>query len=44
MFKGYKRLDNELVMGNLVLDPFNPDVLTPLNKKKTLEDVNLINE
>ena len=44
MFKGYKRLDDGPMLGKLVVEPFNPDVITSLNKKKTLEDVKLIKE
>ena len=44
MFKGYKRLADGHMLGKLVVEPFNPDVLNPLNKKKTLEDINLMKE
>ena len=42
MFKEYKHLDYGPIPGKPVVTPFNLDRLTPLDKKKTLESVNLI--
>ena len=44
MFKEYKQLDSGPMPGKLVVVPFNPYVLTPLDKNKTLEAVDLIKE
>ena len=44
MFKEYKELDDGPMTGKPVVAPFNPDGLTPLDRKKKLEDVNLIKE
>ena len=42
MFKEYKKLDDGTIPGKPVVEYFNTDVLTPLDRKKTLESVNLI--
>ena len=44
MFKEYKQLDDVPMRGKPVAAPFNPDGLTPFDRKKTLENVNLIKE
>ena len=44
MFKEYKQLEDGPMPGKPVLAPFNPDGLTPLDEKKTLEAVKLIKE
>ena len=44
MFKDYNQLDYGHMPGKPVVAPFNPDGLTPLDRKKTLEPVNLIKE
>ena len=44
MFKDDKQLDDVHMSGKLVVAPFNPDGLTPLYRKKTLETLNLIKE
>ena len=44
MFKQYKQLDDGPMPGKPVVAPFNTDVLNPLDRKKTLEAVNLIKE
>ena len=44
MFQEYKHLGDGPMPGKPVVTPFNLDVLTPLDKRKTLEDANLIKE
>ena len=44
MFKEYKELDDGPMTGKPEVARFNHDRLTPLYRKKTLEDVNLIKE
>ena len=44
MFKVYKQLDDGPMPGKPVVAHFNPYVLTPVDRNKTLEDVNLIKE
>ena len=41
-FKEYKKLDDEPMTGKPVVAPFNNYGLTPLDRNKTLEAVNLI--
>ena len=44
MFKEYKQLDDGTMPVKPVVAPYNPDVITSLDRKKTLEAVNLIKE
>ena len=44
MFKEYKKLDYGTMTGKPVMAPFNPNGLTPLDRKKKLEAVNLIRD
>ena len=44
IFKKYKQLYDVPMPGKPVVAPFNPDVLSPLDRKKTLEDVKLIKD
>ena len=44
MFKEYKQLTDGPMTDKPVVAPFDPDGLTPLDRKKTLEAVNLIKE
>ena len=44
MFKEYTQLDDVSIPTKQVVAPFNPDGLTPLDRNKTLESVNLIKE
>ena len=44
MFEEYKQLDDGPMPVKLVVEPFNPDVITSINRKITLEAVNLIKE
>ena len=44
MFTENKQLDDGPNMGKPVVTPFNPDGLTPLDKKKTFKSVNLIKD
>ena len=44
LFKELKQLDRGVLEGNPVVVPQNPDVLTPEEKKRALEAVNLIKE
>ena len=44
MFKEYKQLDDVPMPGKPVVAPFNPDPLTPLDRKKKLEVMKFIKE
>ena len=44
IFKEYKQLDDGHIPGKPLVEPFNPDGLTPLDKNKTQEAVNLIKQ
>ena len=44
MFEEYKQLDDGPMPVKLVVETFNPDVITSINRKITLEAVNLIKE
>ena len=44
MFNKYKQLDDGPMPCKPVVAAFNPDQLTPLDRNKTLESVNLIKE
>ena len=43
IFEEYKQLDYGPMPVKPIVAPFNPDVITSLDRKKTLEAVNLIN-
>ena len=44
MFKGYKQLDYGPMPGKPLVAPFNTDGLTPIDRNKILEAVNLIKD
>ena len=44
MFKEYNQLDDGLIPSKPVVEPFNTDGITPIDRKKTLEALKFIKE